>query len=175
MKKTLWSSRLTTDELLKMYFGTWEQMMLDLELDFYEPEAERDRLVELLHEYHNFEVDFLREDLRELNGKLEGDIIGFADLGFWNGRQQGYQKYGRDLASIISGDYYDYDFHLDAYNLKSILYHHDGRHYVTYRQLKKELTDQQIENFYEKLENFEITQENMGYYTRSLKPLVERR
>ncbi len=63
----------------------------------------------------------------------------------------------------------DGKFYCDRYNVKSVLYHHDGRHYVTYRIAKDEDT---VERIMERAEAGELTLEYFNRHTKTLRPYV---
>ena len=82
------------------------------------------------------------------------DIIAFADLGFWNGRQTGYVVVGNEIKDIVQNfgcdyikifvDESDIDRKRGSLDVKFYGSHHDGSHYVTFRSLKD---DVEIEDF----------------------------
>lgn len=81
---------------------------------------------------------------------LPSCIIAIANLGFWNGRKRGYRLFGRNLAEIFyPGDNYDRTrWTVDRRgNLKGTLVHHDNAHYLEYRMLRPELSEEQLDNF----------------------------
>lgn len=69
-----------------------------------------------------------------LNKKVNGAIVAFADLGFWNGRRTGIKVMGNNLNSIVDVcGCDDIKLYCDRYNVKSDLTHHDGTHHLTFR------------------------------------------
>lgn len=74
-----------------------------------------------------------------LHQKTDYPILGFADLGFWNGRTKGCAEYGDNLADIIDLRHCDRGiFYYDRYNVKADLIHHDGTHHLTFRMAKND-------------------------------------
>ncbi len=45
--------------------------------------------------------NFLSDERMNLDRQIEGVIIAFADLGFWNGRRQGYTILGHNVNGIF--------------------------------------------------------------------------
>ena len=43
----------------------------------------------------------LEDERCNLNKSVEGVIVGFGDLGLWDGRRQGYQILGNNIANIL--------------------------------------------------------------------------
>lgn len=88
-----------------------------------------------LWERYNEDLSIWADDERmNLNKEVDGVIIAFADLGFWNGRTTGARKFNSNIKSIINTCGCDYiKLYCDRYNVKSDLMHHDGTHHLIYR------------------------------------------
>ena len=96
-------------------------------------------------------------------------IIAIANIGLWNGRRSGYKLMGYNLNNIL--DYFSCDYikvYADRYNIHSEASHHDGTHYVTFRMIKPNLSDEQVENFLNKVYNGTHTKRDITKYTSSL-------
>lgn len=119
---------------------------------------------------------YFDDERMNLNKETEGRIMAIADLGFWNGRKMGYKLLGHNVNECLrfeqSCDYAE--FFCDRYDLKSAQYHHDGTHYITYREIRPEITSDQLDNFCRKIYNGKATQKDITRYTRSLRPLVKK-
>lgn len=115
---------------------------------------------------------FYDDEVMNLNKKLSGRVIAIADLGLWNGRVAGYKVLGNNLNEVVqfgmSCD--DREVYCDAYNVRATGHHHDGTHYVLFRELRE---DRDVDKFLEKIyDNEEIGTNTLNYYTKSLRPYV---
>lgn len=115
-------------------------------------------------------VEMLWDDVSyALNQFDYSTYIGFADLGLWDGRRKGYAEYNDLIEAFTYGNYDGTIISVDRYGqLHATLLHHDGRNYVTYRELKHDLSDTQIDNFFELLQSGNITKKQITYYTKPL-------
>ena len=73
------------------------------------------------------------DERQNLNKDVNGVIIAFGDLGLWNGRKQGYQILGDNIAGILQSTQYDAEWYGDGYDIRGRMSHHDGTNYVLYR------------------------------------------
>ena len=125
---------------------------------------------ELMARYFQDKENWVWDERANLNKNIDGIIIGFADLGFWNGRTTGAKNFGSNISNIIdmcscdSGKIY-----ADRYNIKSTLYHHDGQHYCVYRIAK---TEQQARKIMELAEQGILTYDYFKKHTCSLRKHV---
>lgn len=109
-------------------------------------------------------------EFENLDKELQGRVIAIADLGLWNGRRKSYKIMNCNLNSVLDacgGDYLK--VYADRYDVKSVAVHHDGVNYITYRMLKPNLTEVQIDNFLNKLASGEFTKKDVTRYTTSLR------
>lgn len=114
-------------------------------------------------------MDYDDQRKYNLNKELDGKIIAIANIGLWNGRRSGYKIMGYNLNNIL--DYFSCDYikvYADRYNIHSEASHHDGTHYVTFRMLKPNLSEEQVENFLNKVYNGTHTKQDITRYTKSL-------
>jgi hypothetical protein len=93
-------------------------------------------------------------------------LIAIADIGRWNGRASGYKEV-KSLESILYSEC-DYErVYVDSNgDLRKEESHHDGSNSILYRYWKEGLTDEQKENFLNKIYNGECTQKDITRYTR---------
>lgn len=102
----------------------------------------------------------------ELKRVSEGEVLAIADLGGWNGRCSGY----RELESLEEVLYSSCDYerlYVDSNgDLRKDESHHDGDNSILYRYWKEGLTEQQKENFLNKIYRGECTQKDITRYTR---------
>lgn len=72
-----------------------------------------------------------------LNKTLPNDIIAIADIGLWDGRRTGGKLFSNNLNEILYiGSCDELKVFYDRYDVQSVMSHHDGSHFVTYRMLK---------------------------------------
>lgn len=93
-------------------------------------------------------------------------LIAIADLGKWNGRFSGY----KEIESLKAALYTECDYekvYVDSNgDLRKSESHHDGSNTILYRYWKDGLTDEQKENFLNKIYNGKCTQRDITRYTR---------
>lgn len=125
--------------------------------------------------------DFIEQDysnwyscaFEDLDKETECKIIAIANLGLWNGRRKSYKIMNSNLNSVLDacgGDYLK--VYADRHDVKSVAVHHDGVNYITYRMLKPNLTEVQLDNFLNKLASGDFSQKDIGRYTTSLKSQI---
>lgn len=95
-----------------------------------------------------------------------GELIAIADVGTWRGTFSGYKKI-KDLPDVLYSSC-DYErVYVDSNgDLRKEESHHDGSNSILYRYFKDELTDEQKDNFLDKIYNGECTQKDITRYTR---------
>lgn len=95
-----------------------------------------------------------------------GELIAIADIGRWNGRFSGYKKI-KDLPDVLYSSC-DYErVYVDSNgDLRKEESHHDGSNSILYRYFKDNLTEEQKDNFLDKIYNGECTQKDITRYTR---------
>ena len=125
---------------------------------------------EIYEEINDFQsMDYDDQYRYNLNKELDGKIIAIANIGLWNGRRSGYKLMGYNLNNILDSFSCDYiKVYADRYNIHSEASHHDGTHYVTFRMIKPNLSDEQVENFLNKVYNGTHTSKDITRYTKSL-------
>jgi hypothetical protein len=97
---------------------------------------------------------------------LPADIIAIADVGRWNGRVMGYKKIGNNIKNCLTTECEYAEWYVDAYgNLRFTGYHHDGANNVLYRMFRPGLTDEQRENFTNKIYFGKVTNADISRYT----------
>lgn len=127
--------------------------------------------------------DFIAQDysnwysyeFENLDKELQGRVIAIANLGLWNGRRKSYKIMKSNLNSVLDacgGDYLK--VYTDRYDVKSTAIHHDGVNYITYRMLKPNLSEVQIDNFLSKLASGNFSKKDISRYTTSLKSQINK-
>lgn len=157
----------------------WSNLNISLEdwKDFLEEEYP-----DVTDEYKQYSLvselndEYLDDERMNCNISTEGRIIAIANLGFWNGRKIGYKLLDHNVNNCLQFERdCDYaEFYCDRYNLCSTQHHHDGSHYITYREFRPNITDDQADNFCWKLYEGKATQKDITRYTRSLKPYINK-
>lgn len=121
--------------------------------------------------YSQIDSDYDDERIN-LNRELDGRVLCIANLGLWNGRRSGYKILGTNLKDVLYNIACDeVKIYADQYNIKAEGYHHDGSHYVEYREIRE---DRNIQNLLDKLYMGEpVSRSEVNYYTKSLRPYLE--
>lgn len=158
MKHMIWTSDDLLNEAAKEDYQNSQREMLDD--DTYEVSDE-----EWAEEVYNW----LDDERCNLNKQVDGVIIVFGDLGLWNGRKQGYQILGNNIADILKSSCEYAEWYGDGYNIRSWMTHHDGTNYILYRVAKDR---EEAERIAEKIYNREIDEQGFRKRTRSLYPYV---
>ena len=163
MKRTIWSNR-------DVDFDDWKECLIEYrkENDYDHPEDITDTDVwDFIYESLNNQLD---DEKWNLDVEADGRILVVADLGFWDGRRQGYKILNRTVASILSDNAEYVEWYGDGHNIKATASHHDGVNYYEYRVIRE---DRNIQNLLDAIYNREeITRKKLNYYTKSLYPYV---
>lgn len=130
---------------------------------------EEEKFYDLMNEVNNHYFD---DERCNLNLPTEGRIIEIADVGLWDGRRVGYKLLNehniRACLNLKRGCEYG-EWWVDSHNnLRSSQTHHDATHYILYREIKPEISSDQLDNFCWKLYNGKATSKDITRYTRSL-------
>ena len=123
--------------------------------------------------YEDVDMWFDDEKLN-LNKQLDGRILCIADMGLWNGRKSGYKILGNNLNEVLTCGIGcdEKEVYCDGRNVLAKGYHHDGRNYVEFREIRE---DRNIENLLDKIySGQEVTRKEINYYTRSLRPYIKK-
>ena len=107
-----------------------------------------------------------------LNKTLPNNIIAIGTVGRWNGTFNGGKVFGNNLNEILyAGDCDDINVYCDRYDVHSILAHHDGRHYMTYRMLKDGVDGEELLD--KLIYGGGLSQRDITRYTTSLRPYIK--
>lgn len=152
----------------------WKEGLLEnRELNELPTDVDDDTLREEMYELNN---NYLDDERMNLNIKTEGRIVCIADVGLWNGRRLGYKLYGNNIRECLeffgSCDYAD--FYVDRYDFRCKQTHHDASTYAVFRELKPNLSSNQVDNFLWKIYNGKATQKDITRYTNSLKERIKK-
>ena len=150
----------------------WSNINLDLDdwkddLKEQYPDKTDDELYSIMCETN---AEYLSDERANLDIQLAMPIIIIADLGLWNGRVQGYKDVdsGNISDCLYSENDYTEWYVDDKGDFRATDIHHDGTNYYLYRVFKDNVTDEQIEDFKEKIWNHSLTQKDIDKYTRRL-------
>ena len=121
---------------------------------------------EIYAECHFMNETWFDDEKAELKRVSEGEVLAIADLGGWNRRCPGYKK----LESLEEVLYSSCDYerlYVDSNgDLRKDESHHDGNNFILYRYWKEGLTEQQKENFLNKIYRGKCTRKDITRYTR---------
>ena len=118
MKQIIWSSDALLDETAREYYQNFKREELDD--DAYKVSDE---------EWSDEVYNELGDERQNLNKDVNGVIIAFGDLGLWNGRKQGYQILGDNIAGILQSTQYDAEWYGDGYDIRGRMSKKDGKKY----------------------------------------------
>ena len=152
----------------------WKEGLLEnREINGLPTDVDDDTLTEEMYELNN---NYLDDECMNLNIRTEGRIVCIADIGLWNGRRLGYKLYGHNIGECLeffgSCDYAD--FYVDRYDFRCKQTHHDASTYAVFRELKPNLSSDQVDNFLWKIYNGKATQKDITRYTNSLKERIKK-
>ena len=152
----------------------WKEGLLEnRELNNLPTDVDDDTLREEMYELN---ANYLDDERMNLNIKTEGRIVCIADIGLWNGRRLGYKLYGNNIGECLTffSDCDYADFYVDRYDFRCKQTHHDASTYAVFRELKANLSSDQVDNFLWKIYNGKATQKDITRYTKSLKERIKK-
>lgn len=149
----------------------WSDYDLDLE-DWREflqediPDASDEELYERMYELN---ADYLEDERMNLNIQVGSAIVVIAELNLWDGKKYGYGVINSGNIKDCLSYGLDYTtFYLDGNDLWCDAVHHDGTNHYLFRAVKPEISEQQLENFLDKIYNEKHTRKDISRYTRCL-------
>lgn len=116
---------------------------------------------------------YFDDETSNLDKQLNGRILAIASMGLWDGRKLGYKILGNNLNEVLTTSIGcdEKEVYCNAYNVYAIGYHHDGRNYVEFREIRE---DRNIEKLLDKIySGQEVTRSEINYYTKSLRPYIK--
>src|SRR3712207_78821 len=158
MKQIIWSSEDLFDDKAREEYESSQRDILDDE-DYNVSDTEWAKVIN----------DNLSNERMNLDKLIDGVVMAFADLGFWNGRRQGHTILGYNINGIFSVSEDENEWYSDGFNIRGSLSHHDGTHYVLYR-VAKDIDE--AKRIGELIYNREIDEGGFRKKTRSLYPYV---
>lgn len=160
MKRVIYDNYdIFTDDAMK------EQKEILMDSGYDENEITDDMLYSSINDDNSFWFDSVVQDLKHCS---DGSVIAIADIGRWNGRFSGYKEY-KSLEDIAYTNC-DYEtIYVDGYgNLYKDESHHDGNNHILYRYWKSNITDEQRDNFLDKIYQGKATKKDIARYTRAI-------
>lgn len=115
------------------------------------------------------DISLFYDDEKELlNKTIDNKILCIASMGLWNGRKTGYkilENYNlNEILQSFSCD--EFKIYCDNYNIFFEGYHHDGKNYIEFREIKNM---DNIDNLLNKIYNNEtISRSLINYYTKPM-------
>ena len=159
-KRVIWSNE---------EYDEWEKGMLE---DYPTEEIREEEGITIDYEqYYEDCENWLGDERCNLNKEVDGYIIAFCDLGFWDGRHNGAKYVGTNVNDILDSSYgCDYTtFYCDPYNVRFDGRHHDGSHHLLFRIAKDRDEAERLAN---KIAYEGMTEEAFRKATRSLRPYI---
>lgn len=168
MKRTIWKSygMMSLKEIAE------EEQAAKEFLSEYYPEIEQteeaitDEVYDNIGRWYDDETDSLHK-------QLEGRILAIANMGLWNGRRTGYKILDNNLNEVLTSTIGcdEKEVYFDGYNIKAEGYHHDGRNFVEFREIRE---DKNIDKLLDKIYmNKPISRRELNYYTKPLGKYVK--
>jgi len=112
---------------------------------------------------------FFDDERRNLNKDIDGVIVGFADLGLWNGHRNGGKVFGDKANSILDyGEDYN-EWYGDGEDIRGTFTHHDGTNCVLFRIAESR---EEAEHLVEQIAYGGMTEDEFCAATKSLYPVV---
>lgn len=148
----------------------WKEGLLEnREINGLPTDVDDDTLREEMYELNN---SYLDDERMNLDIPTEGRIIEIADVGLWDGRRMGYNlldEHNIKACLNFKRDCEYAEWWVDSHNnLRSKQTHHDGTNYILYREVKPEITSDQLDNFCWKLYRGKATSKDITKYTRAI-------
>ncbi len=120
---------------------------------------------------HMVEINslYLDDERMNLDIELPRPIIAIADLGLWNGRFSGYKELNSNnikdcLDTFNSCEYHEW-YVDERKDLRCKAVHHDGTNHILYRTYRNDVTDEQIEEFLDKIYDGKATEDDIDAIT----------
>lgn len=137
--------------------------MITLTRDEYKKAISEDDIIE---ECNFLDSCWFSDERQELRYVSEGEVIAIADIGRWNGRVLGYKTISCLEDILYSSCDYEKVYVDGNGDIRKYESHHDGNNSILYRYWKDSVTDEQKENFLNKIYIGELKREDITRYTR---------
>lgn len=154
MKHIIWSNDINIED--------WRDF-----LDEEYSDADEFEKLDIVYEINN---EYLDDERVNLSNLVYDEIIVIGNLGLWYGRRSGYKiiNSGKVIDCLYSDDDY-VTWYVDRYNnFRCDGIHHDGTNYYLYRAWRDGISDEQKENFLDKIYSGKVTSKDITRYTKSI-------
>ena len=117
------------------------------------------------------ECQFMNEtwfeyELRELKSVSSGEVIAIGTIGTWRGNFSGYKEL-KSLEDCMDSSCEYETLYVDSNgDLRKEESHHDGSNSILYRYWKEGITEQQKQNFLDKIYRGEVASRDITKYTK---------
>ena len=109
---------------------------------------------------------WFEDTLRELKGVSSGEVIAIGTIGTWRGNFSGYKEL-KSLENCMSSSCEDEILYVDSNgDLWKEEKQHDGSNSILYRYWKEGITEQQKQNFLNKIYSGEVASRDITKYTK---------
>lgn len=109
---------------------------------------------------------WFEDTLRELKSVSSGEVIAIGTIGTWRGNYSGYKEL-KSLENCMSSSCEYETLYVDSNgDLRKKESHHDGSNYILYRYWKEGTTEQQKQNFLNKIYSGGVTSRDITKYTK---------
>ena len=109
---------------------------------------------------------WFEDTLRELKSVSSGEVIAIGTIRTWRGKFSGYKEL-KSLEDCMSSSCEDGILYVDSNgDLRKEESHHDGSNSILYRYWKEGITEQQKQNFLNKIYRGEVTSRDITKYTK---------
>lgn len=150
----------------------WQNIDINVEdwKDFLEEEypeiTDENKQYDLICDMNN---KYLNDERMNLRDAEAGKIIAIADLGLWHGRRMGYKEIKGGISDCLYDDCDYCKWYVDNRGeFRFTGHHHDGTNHYIYREVKPEISDEQYDNFLNKIYNGNATRRDITRYTLKL-------
>lgn len=150
-------------------YDEWERCML---ADYPDEKSREAEGIEISYERYCEDCDtFLSDERSNLDIPVDGVIVCFANLGLWDGRQNGGGIVGCNVNNILHSECDYLDWYCNRYDVRCDAIHHDGTNHYLYRVAKD---SEQAHRLIQKIAYEGMTEEQFRKATKSLRPYVAR-
>ena len=159
-KRVIWSSDINIDD--------WKDYREELEAEGVHLDDDQfyDEVVKLNSEY-------LNDERANLSKELNHAIICIANLGLWDGRRSAYKLLSERISDCLYSDVDSNTWYIDGNgDFCCRAAHHDGVNYYRYRVFKDGITENQVDNFCDKIFYGTVTSKDVSRYTRRIGPEI---
>ena len=158
--------KLFTDDFDDLTAAELDDLKADYKINYDAAPSDED-IYKYFYDSLEYECEYLYDVLDKIDQSfITNDLLAIADLGLWNGRVTGYKEL-KNLTDI-SACMQDYNtLYVERNDLKIRAIHHDGTNYYVIREFK-DISDEQRENFLDKIYNGKATRKDITRYTKAI-------